>query len=546
MGRNILRSSVENASFSIIFQILFRCITFVLNAFIIRHVGQTVLGIMNVRLLLLESTILFLSREPIMKACLTDTKSHNWAQVINQIWLTIPLTGAVSFLLVYVWINVLSGTEDIYLTQYRWGCYSIAASCIIDQITQCLVIVSQSYCFVRLKVVLDTIYVLSRTIVFVLLVLKYPHYAINAFSCAQILSSMLYCVMHYIFFYWYIRELNKRSGEELKNMMFSDMQDFPFKSILEFIPGFMLNKESFLDLNLCKLSISFFKQCIVKQILTEGEKYVMTISPVLTFSQQSMYDIVNNLGSLAARFIFRPIEDSSYFYFTQTIKRGDAITKQNKKNVQEASVVLSHLCRVVTSIGFIVVIFGQSYSHTLLYLYGGDVLTDDSLPTVLLQFHCIAILLLAVNGVTECYVFATMNHKELDKYNYVMVIFSITFLVISYILTNAFGPVGFILANCVNMSARIIHSIYFIKNAYNDTKYSPLEGLMPDKKFMLALILAGVTTKTSQYKIADQSTILHILIGGICLLIVISVWIYENKELAKLGIDRIRRRKKVD
>lgn len=43
---------------------------------------------MNVRLLLLESTILFLSREPILKACLTDTKSHNWAQVINQIWLT--------------------------------------------------------------------------------------------------------------------------------------------------------------------------------------------------------------------------------------------------------------------------------------------------------------------------------------------------------------------------------------------------------------------------------------------------------------------------
>lgn len=62
--------------------------TFVLNAFIIRHVGQNVLGIMNVRLLLLESTILFLSKEPFSKACLTDTKSHNWAQVINQIWLS--------------------------------------------------------------------------------------------------------------------------------------------------------------------------------------------------------------------------------------------------------------------------------------------------------------------------------------------------------------------------------------------------------------------------------------------------------------------------
>ena len=62
--------------------------TFVLNAFVIRHVGQAVLGVMNVRLLLLESMILFLSREPFMKACLTNTANHNWAQVVNLLWLT--------------------------------------------------------------------------------------------------------------------------------------------------------------------------------------------------------------------------------------------------------------------------------------------------------------------------------------------------------------------------------------------------------------------------------------------------------------------------
>lgn len=152
MSRNILTSSIKNASFSIVFQILFRCITFLLNAFIIRHVGQTVLGIMNVRLLLLESTILFLSREPIFKACLTDTKSHNWAQVVNQIWLTVPLTGIISLLFVYVWMHVLSATEDIYLLQYQYGCVAIAVSCVIDQMTQSVVLVAQSFCFVRLKV----------------------------------------------------------------------------------------------------------------------------------------------------------------------------------------------------------------------------------------------------------------------------------------------------------------------------------------------------------------------------------------------------------
>lgn len=78
------------------------------------------------------------------------------------------------------------------------------------------------------------------------------------------------------------------------------------------------------------LTLSFVKQGVLKQILTEGEKYVMSVSPVLTFSEQATYDVVNNLGSLAARFIFRPIEDSSYFYFTQTIARDIDLKKQNK------------------------------------------------------------------------------------------------------------------------------------------------------------------------------------------------------------------------
>ena len=66
-----------------------RCLTFFLNAFVVRHVGEATLGVINVRLLLLESMILFLTKEPFMKACLTNTLEHNWAQVINMLWMTL-------------------------------------------------------------------------------------------------------------------------------------------------------------------------------------------------------------------------------------------------------------------------------------------------------------------------------------------------------------------------------------------------------------------------------------------------------------------------
>lgn len=56
----------------------------------------------------------------------------------------------------------------------------------------------------------------------------------------------------------------------------------------------------------------------------------MTLFSVLTFSEQGVYDIVNNLGSLAARFLFRPVEESAYFYFSQMVARDTTIQEQNQ------------------------------------------------------------------------------------------------------------------------------------------------------------------------------------------------------------------------
>lgn len=162
--------------------------------------------------------------------------------------------------------------------------------------------------------------------------------------------------------------------------------------------------------------LSFFKQGFLKQVLTEGERYVMTISPLMSFSQQATYDIVNNLGSLAARFVFRPIEENSYFYFTQTLSREVPLKEQSREKVKQANLVLYNLLKVVTSIGLIGMVYGQSYAKTVLTLYGGTkFVEDDGLSVLLLRWHALAIVLLAVNGICEGYMFATMSSNELDK-----------------------------------------------------------------------------------------------------------------------------------
>ncbi|KAL7301815.1 hypothetical protein TKK_0005423 [Trichogramma kaykai] len=549
MAPNILKSSLENASFNIIFQILCRGVTFVLNAFVVRHVGQAVLGVMNVRLLLLESMILFLSKEPFMKACLTNTAEHNWAQVINLLWMTVPICVGMSFIFGYIWLNVLQ-TSEILPPYYNFAVVAVAVSCVIELSSLVIQLIASAFLFVRLRIVLDTIMIALRTMTFVFLILYNPENALLAFGVAQLVAAVFYTTSLYGYFHIYIKRLKRHKLK--RRMSVSDdgveeyiESEFPFVTIKEFLPGQLENNDSYLDRKLTILTWSFFKQGILKQVLTEGERLIMTILPVLTFSEQGIYEVVNNLGSLAARFIFRPIEESSYFYFTQMIQRDRPISRQNPTKIQESSNVLRHLCGGVTSIGLIVLVFGQSYSSLLLWLYGGEKLIDD-LPVLLLRAHCLAVLLLGINGVTEGYTNATADSDTINKNNLIMIYESIAFLGASYVFATWFGPVGFIFGNCVNMILRIVHSVMFIDRRYKETSYKPLLGLVPKSLFAGSLIVAALVTSISQAYYFSEDKFLHLFIGVIMFIIVASSWAYDNYDLLKVGFNRWLERRDSD
>ena len=74
----------------------------------------------------------------------------------------------------------------------------------------------------------------------------------------------------------------------------------------------------------------------------------------------------------------------------------------------------------------------------------------------LLQWYCLYVLIIAINGMTECFMFAAMSKEDVDSYNYKMMAFSVVFLGASWYLT-VLGSVGFVIANCLNMLLRIYH-----------------------------------------------------------------------------------------
>ena len=364
---SLVESTVRSASYNVILQVTFRILTFVMNGILLRYTTKDMIGIVNVRLMLLNQTIVFVAREAFRKACLSKTADKRWEQVINLLWCVFPLGVVLSFVLGYVWLYLLEIPDPVKIPNYPLAVLVFAASGSVELLSEQLWVVAQAFVFLRLKVVIEGIANFARCVITLSLVVFVPDLGIIAFCLAQMVFSVLAMVLYYVYFIYYIRFIPKEQK--------ITENDFPLKSLRDFFPKIVTGK-SFLSLGLARLTWSFFKQSFLKKILTEGERYIMTLFKVLTFSQQGIYDVINNLGSLVARCVFMPIEESYYTFFAHTLERGSSADKQAQHSVKMASETLEVVLKFVVLVGLTFLSFGYSYSFLLLDIYGGTTLSS--------------------------------------------------------------------------------------------------------------------------------------------------------------------------
>ncbi|XP_035677081.1 protein RFT1 homolog [Branchiostoma floridae] len=520
-SNKLLASATKQASYNMVLQVIFRAMTFLLNAFLLRYISKEMVGVVNVRLTLLYTTIIFVAHEAFRRACLSGGDKRNWRQTVNLIWCTVPLGFVCTGVFTAVWLYLLERPDPDVIPHYSVGVLAFAASAFIELFADQLWVMTQALLFVRLKVVIDSLWIAVRCVTTVILVVYFPHLGLIAFSIAQVVSSAALVLAYYTYFTHYIRTA-------------SPDDSFPLKKIQDFFPTWPTGKKPWTSPELARLTWSFFKQGILKQLLTEGERYVMTIFDVLSFGDQGVYDIINNLGSLAARFLFLPIEESGYLFFAQSLKRGKPIRDQDKESLGLVSRVLQSLLKVVVLIGLTILVFGYAYSFLALDIYAGEMLSSGSGPS-LLRWYCVYVLLIAINGTTECFVFAAMSQEEVDRYNKKMLVFSVLFLTSAVYLTRWLGSVGFIFANCLNMLARIVHSLYFMLGYYEGSQWRPLSGLVPSRWVSAVLVVSWVVTSYSEMILCcDQGWpygILHIAVGAVCLLVVMATIVLTERDL---------------
>lgn len=514
------KGAIVSAAYDTLLQVGLRITSFILNAFIVRHVSQEVFAVMTVRLHLLYSTGLLLSREAFRRAALSSKGSKEIHKVINLVWIGTLVSGPICVLGWYVWSYMMERPPEAVTTNYNAGVMFMMFSIVVEVAAEVPFVLAELQLWNKTKVVIEGLMQLLRSVLLAAFVYVWPMQSVFMYGVSHILGSLVYCASYYGLF---IQVFHSKE-DVVKLPVQGTRQLFPKWKQGELLPE--------VDSELGSLSWSFFKQGWLKAALTEGEFYLMNFFPLISLAQQGVYQVVNNLGSLAARLVFRSIETASYKYFAQMVYRGKPIKEQDQDRVAEVVRFLSSVIHNLMLISIIILTFGWSYSSLVLQLYGGRQLRDGG-GTQLMRAQCFYVVFLAINGITESYTFAAMDDIQLSRYNHLMVFFSFAYIGTAVLFTKILGAVGFVVANCINMGLRITYSLWLIHNQYKRTEYHPLNSLHIHPKFIAVFVSAIVLTSFSEIFVYPRSIILHIGVGAVCLIAVMYFLRWELKSIVE-------------
>ncbi|TGJ84766.1 hypothetical protein E0Z10_g4003 [Xylaria hypoxylon] len=222
-----------------------------------------------------------------------------------------------------------------------------------------------------------------------------------------------------------------------------------------------------------QLAYSLMAQSLVKHVLTQGDTFLVSI--LSDPRSQGVYALANNYGSLLARLVFQPIEESSRNYFSKLLSSSATPPTGEqprdkaaaKTQVHKARVDLQALLKFYVLLSVVVVGVGPYAAPLLVQIVAGPRWSGTGAGGVLARY-CLYIPLLAVNGITEAFVSSVATKSEVHRQSLWMGVFSLAFALAGFLSLRILdlGAAGLVYANAINMLCRIVWSGAFISRYF--------------------------------------------------------------------------------
>ncbi|KAG2348602.1 Rft-1-domain-containing protein [Suillus weaverae] len=267
----------------------------------------------------------------------------------------------------------------------------------------------------------------------------------------------------------------------------------------------------YFDVSSLHLSLTMTGQSIVKHILTEGDKIIL--SGWSSLQGQGGYAIAVNYGSLVARIVFQPLEEICRVYFSRILcppaeaKSTSTGAQFDRRSLRQASEILLSLVSIQLACSVLVIVFATVYLPVFLHLLLPSQYLSTSAPKVLAAWIWY-IPALAINGVLEAFFSSIATSQDLRRQSRWLVGFSVVFIISAIgFYASDFGDVSLVYANIINLAARIIYAAQYASSFFhrNNTAHR-WNASTPTWQFLLAAMLSYLAI--SMTKIHHQAVIL--------------------------------------
>ncbi|KAJ3069805.1 Oligosaccharide translocation protein rft1, partial [Quaeritorhiza haematococci] len=214
------------------------------------------------------------------------------------------------------------------------------------------------------------------------------------------------------------------------------------------------------DPYLYRVAWTFAGQSLFKHILTEGDKLLMWW--LAAAADLGVYSFTSNLGSLVARILFQPVEETSRTFFSRMLSADSYEPNSLLTSLRILTTLLK--CHALLALPFLFI--APNYTSTLIdILLGPRWSSHTSAPTVL-AVYCAYVPVMGFNGVTEAFLQGVGSRDVLARQSRWMGVFFAIFVAVAVggVKGLGLGASGIVVANAVNLGLRAAFCWRFVQS----------------------------------------------------------------------------------
>ncbi|KAH9462073.1 hypothetical protein Pst134EB_005991 [Puccinia striiformis f. sp. tritici] len=567
-------------------QLVSRLLTFFLNQSLLRLATPETLGTASIQFELLVNTILFFSREGIRTGLSRtqhlfiqgksggDGRRHQ--QIINTSYIPIPIGTITSLTLFTIYITTVTDQTRTQ-TNFTRSLLLYWVSVIIELLSEPAYINLTLRGETGRRVRVEGVAVTVKTIGTISVVYLGSYWGYDAgllgFAIGQLTYSLSLCIGFWSTLFHCSSERNLYPRQVDNSSLSIGLDSWIHAA----------------DYSLCW---ALTRQSIIKQFLTEGDKLI--VSKICPIANQGAYALAMNYGSLVARILFQPIEETSRLYFSKNLSLPSSQSPTTTKETRESTVdhtskeeserakgaidLLKNLLKAQIYLGLIFITFGPPYVRIVTRLLLGrrsGYLKEGSSSTIVevLSAYCHLIPLLGLNGIIEGFVQSTALESDLNKLSKLMGLWCLIFIGSVSLFNSPFistqfsisAEVAIVMATCINMICRIGYGSWYIIH-YFRSKYPLIPAnslkILPSSFTFIAFVGAAYATRSSLSHPSSSShilrkdsaddplfsyaTIIHLRTGITCLFGCLLVIMISERSRIKEFLRRFKSRTKSD